>query len=64
MVGYLRPAYDGKGIAIDPNSFLEDFRQAVDAYFQKVEKEGEKSLIGENFQKRFNNILNYQSRKH
>jgi hypothetical protein len=64
MMGYLRPCNDGKGIAIDPRLLLEDFRQAVNAYFQKLTSEGENSLLGENFQKRFNAILSYQGKKY
>jgi hypothetical protein len=60
--GYLRPASDGKGIAIDPRKLLTDFCQAVDGYFSKLLREGENSITGENFQNRFNRILEHRSR--
>jgi len=55
--GYLRPAGDGNGIAIDPRMLLSDFRQAVDKYFARLLKDGETSTTGKNFQKRFDAIL-------
>jgi hypothetical protein len=64
MAGYLRACNDGKGIAIDPKLLLDDFCRAVAAYFEKLAKEGENSLMGENFQGRFNAILNYQGKKY
>jgi len=60
--GYLRPAADGKGIAIDPRKLLDDFCLATQKYFSALRWEGEKSLIGENFQNRFNRMLEYRSR--
>lgn len=62
MVGYLRPVNDGKGIAVDPRVLLNDFRQAVDAYFKQLLRDGENSIIGENFQKRFDRILEHRGR--
>ena len=62
MPGYLRPVSDSKGIAIDPLTFLDDFRKAVDAYFKKLTIDGENSITGKNFQKRFNAILEHRSR--
>jgi hypothetical protein len=64
MAGYLRPCADGKGIAIDPKMLLEDFRKAVNGYFLKLLNEGEKSIMGQNFQKRFEAILLYRGKKY
>jgi hypothetical protein len=55
--GYLRPAQDGRGIAICPRALLEDLQRAAESYFAKLRTEGENSLIGQNFQERFNAIL-------
>lgn len=60
--GYLRLAADGKGISVDPRELLTDFRQAVSAYFSRLESDGENSIIGENFQNRFNRILQHRGR--
>jgi hypothetical protein len=60
--GYLRQAGDGKGIAIDPRTLLNDFCNAVDTYFDRVLRDGENSIIGENFQNRFNRILEHRGR--
>ncbi len=62
MPGYLRPAKDGNGIAVDPRMLLHDFRQAVDAYFGQLVRGGETSIIGKNFQRRFRAILEHRSR--
>lgn len=60
--GYLRLAGDGKGIAIDPRALLKDFCEATNEYFSKLLRDGENSITGENFQKRFNRILEHRSR--
>ena len=62
LPGYLRPARDGNGIAVAPRALLLDFRQAVNKYFDQLAKDGEKSLIGRNFQGRFNGILQHKGR--
>jgi hypothetical protein len=61
-VGYLRKAGDGNGIAVDPRMLLNDFRQAIHAYFVKLATDGANSTIGNNFQKRFTAILEHRSR--
>jgi hypothetical protein len=63
LAGYLRPASDGRGIAICPRSLLEDFRHAVEIYFDKLVREGKDSLIGQNFSKRFDGILEQRSHR-
>ncbi len=55
--GYLRPAQNVRGIAICPRTLIEDFRSAVKLYFSKLRNDGENSLVGQNFQDRFNAIL-------
>lgn len=60
--GYLRPAGDGNGIAIDPRVLVPDFRQAVEKYFAQLLRDGENSPTGRNFQKRFDAILERRSK--
>jgi len=57
LPGYLRPNADGRGIAICPRGLLSDFRQAIEAYFDRLVREGENSLVGRNFAERFEAIL-------
>lgn len=64
LEGYLRPNFDGQGVAICPRAFLTDFRQAVGAYFQKLIREGENSTMGRNFRERFETILQQSSKKY
>jgi hypothetical protein len=59
--GYLRPAPDGRGIAICPCLLLEDFRHAIEMYFDKLTREGKNSLMGQNFCRRFRGILEQRS---
>jgi hypothetical protein len=60
--GYLRPAGDGNGIAIDPRALVPDFRQAVYKYFAQLLRDGKNSTTGKNFQKRFDAILERRSK--
>jgi hypothetical protein len=61
LPGYLRPNINGQGIAVCPKELLRDFRCAVDLYFDRLVREGESSLIGRNFAKRFSSILQQRS---
>ena len=61
--GYLRRAPDGKGIAVCPRMLLDDFRQALAAYFQRLADEGENSTIGQNFAERFEAIREHRSQR-
>jgi hypothetical protein len=62
LLGYLRPNVDGRGIAICPKALLYDFRQAIEAYFERLACEGENSLMGRNFAGRFEAILQQTSK--
>jgi hypothetical protein len=55
--GYLRPNKDGNGIAVCPEMLLSDFRRAVGLYFDRLLSDGEQSVIGKNFTKRFESIM-------
>jgi len=61
--GYLRHNKKNEGIAVCPKAFVKDFQNAVELYFQQLSKEGEHSVIGRNFTKRFKSILNQECSK-
>jgi hypothetical protein len=56
--GYLRPNINNEGIAICPLHFLDDLDKAVPRYFETLENDGLTSVMGQNFTKRFEGILN------
>lgn len=61
--GYLRPAGDNEGIAIDPRTLVKDFCEATNKYFAELKQKGENSPIGQNFIKRFDAILQRKKRQ-